>query len=727
MSPSLLALDGRYQMLECLGAGGMGTVYLARDLRLGRWVAIKEIRPLMVWLKEVRERFRREARTLATFSHPGLVRLFDCQVEGRVPYLVLEYVEGRSLSEILSEEGPLPPPMVLRIARELSQVLEVVHERGFCHRDLKPQNVILRGGYGSAVLLDMGLALDLASTTRMTSTGQILGTPGYCPPEVVHGEPWTPAGDWFQFGAVLFECLTGTRLIDGKSVMEMFGILRAGAWSARADLGPMVPRALNELVVGLVDADPERRMRNRRRLLAALHPPQTSPGTPDSVPERVGERSGIVKWARSGRRSSLRPPRPSSWSRLVGRSFLALLACSMLGFLSPVERSVSAPEVLSWGVIANALVVRFEPEGFADVHLRVPGSARPRIRPRAGDPGKIIFRGLRADREVQVQLAWEGGVGPVVGVRGEGSPIGPTLDLAGGRRVAIRVRRPCVVRWASIPQARMALTPGRHELPAPAIERASWTLLADEDQVVTARTWSVAEDLQKAATRLRARLEDPGARSEAERARAAISSWSGVALDSDLPRETRAAFMGLATSPASGETCGGMVLPTMPPAVAGALPPPLPLRRPGDRQVRKKVARLFTPSGLSDPLPSFLAADPWLEFDWPAREATEGEARVAVVVAVKGLPAGLSLVLEATGEAPAGSRPFRVSLAPPVCEGSSDEPYRGPLSLILPADLLPEPGRRMRLRVVAPGGSRVARARIREVRVFQVAGRQGTS
>jgi serine/threonine protein kinase len=205
-------VDDRYDLDDLpIGRGGMGEVWGARDLRLDRRVAIKLIRfPDGTPDPELVRRFHRESRITARLEHPGVPAVHDTGVaaDGR-PYLVMQYVEGVSVADVVAEHGPLPIDWAAAIAAQTCAVLTAAHAAALVHRDLKPANLVL-GPDGAVRVLDFGLAVALASgDSQITRSGQALGTPAYMAPELVVGEPTGPATDLYSLGCTLHEMLTG--------------------------------------------------------------------------------------------------------------------------------------------------------------------------------------------------------------------------------------------------------------------------------------------------------------------------------------------------------------------------------------------------------------------------------------------------------------------------------------------------------------------------------------
>jgi eukaryotic-like serine/threonine-protein kinase len=210
---------GRYELEELVGAGGMSSVFKARDTLLERRVALKVLHQHFTEDDQYVERFRREARAVASLSHPNIVTILDRgEDEGR-QFLVFELVEGRTLKEVLDEEGRLPVARALEIAIQVARGLGFAHEHGLVHRDVKPQNVILNGD-GRAKVTDFGIARSL-EVEGVTQSGAVLGTSNYIAPEQASGRPVDRTTDVYSLGVVLFELLTGEVPFPGESFVAV--------------------------------------------------------------------------------------------------------------------------------------------------------------------------------------------------------------------------------------------------------------------------------------------------------------------------------------------------------------------------------------------------------------------------------------------------------------------------------------------------------------------------
>ena len=212
LEPLRAALASQYAIERAVGAGGMGTVLLARDVALDRPVAIKVVSPDFALTAGVRERFLREARTVARLRHPNIVAVHTAGEVAGMLYFVMEFVDGESLRERLARDGPLDATATERLVRELAGALEHAHAAGVVHRDLKPENVLLERSTGTARLTDFGVARAVTEGTddRLTGTGIAIGTPRYMSPEQATGERTLDGrSDIYSLGLLAYEALTG--------------------------------------------------------------------------------------------------------------------------------------------------------------------------------------------------------------------------------------------------------------------------------------------------------------------------------------------------------------------------------------------------------------------------------------------------------------------------------------------------------------------------------------
>lgn len=249
-------LGGRYELLRLLGTGGSGAVFLAHDLVLHREVAVKLLRPGQ---DEVAyQRLNQEARLAASLAHPGVARLLDVGEDettlGGAPYLVMEYVDGRTLGDLLRSGERLGIEQVMSLLAQVAEAVAAVHAAGIVHRDLKPGNIMLAAS-GRAVLLDFGIARH-HSGEPLTLTGTIVGTVDYISPEQASGASATTASDLYALGTVAYECLTGLRPLHRDTQVST---LMAHATTPLPPMPATIPVGIRELVEAMVALDPAQR------------------------------------------------------------------------------------------------------------------------------------------------------------------------------------------------------------------------------------------------------------------------------------------------------------------------------------------------------------------------------------------------------------------------------------------------------------------------------------
>jgi eukaryotic-like serine/threonine-protein kinase len=252
-----VVLGDRYRLEERVAEGGMAAVWRAHDAVLARPVAIKLLHDHLADDGDFRERFRREAVAAAKLSHPNIVGLYDTGAEGRRVYLVMEYVEGVTLRDVIDDFGRLEPGLAAAIGAKVARGLAFAHERGLVHRDIKPANILL-GDDGSVKIADFGIA-KAEEAEDITRTGIVLGTAPYVSPEQVVAQALDGRSDQYSLGCVLYEALTGERPFRGDSP-----VATATARLERAPLPlrsyrPDLPRGLDVAVARAIERDPERR------------------------------------------------------------------------------------------------------------------------------------------------------------------------------------------------------------------------------------------------------------------------------------------------------------------------------------------------------------------------------------------------------------------------------------------------------------------------------------
>jgi len=258
---------GRYEVERTLGHGGMAVVYLARDVELGRAVAVKVLAGHLVGDSAFRARFLREATLAARLAHPNVVRVYDAGEDETAPYIVMECVEGETVADRV-RRGKLPPAEAAEIARQAALGLDHAHAAGLVHRDVKPQNLLLRSD-GVVKVADFGIAR-AAELSHLTQLGTVLGTAAYLSPEQALGEDVGPAADIYSLGAVLYELLTGRPPYEFESLAELADKQRNGEIVPVRDLEPSVPDELEAIVMQCLARDPAFRPGSAGAVAAAL-------------------------------------------------------------------------------------------------------------------------------------------------------------------------------------------------------------------------------------------------------------------------------------------------------------------------------------------------------------------------------------------------------------------------------------------------------------------------
>ena len=274
-------ISGRYEILGLLGGGGMSTVYLAQDIILDRPVAIKVLRQDFSDEDELRKRFQREALSATSLVHPNIVNIYDVGEDGDLQYLVMEYVEGKTLKEYIKDRAPLAPAEAVEIMKQLCSGITAAHIHGIIHRDVKPQNILMDHD-GQVKLTDFGIAMAL-SATALTRTNSVMGTVHYLSPEQARGGMATKRTDIYSLGIVLFEMLTGKLPFSGESAVSIaLKHLQEQTPSVRA-VRPEIPQSLENVILKATAKDPAARYPSSDAMLRDLHT-VLSPERADEAP-----------------------------------------------------------------------------------------------------------------------------------------------------------------------------------------------------------------------------------------------------------------------------------------------------------------------------------------------------------------------------------------------------------------------------------------------------------
>lgn len=259
-----VTLSDRYRLEERIGGGGMGEVWRGTDEVLGRTIAVKIMLPSLVREPGFAQRFLTEARAMASINHPGVVDIHDYRSDEAGAFLVMEYVPGESLAQLLRREGALPPARVMAMMAQAAEALAAVHAKGIVHRDLKPGNLLVRTD-GTMMLTDFGIARS-PEANQLTATGAVIGTASYLSPEQALGRPAGPESDIYALGVVAYQCLRGEPPFDGDSPIQ---VAMKHVREEPPPLPATIPASVRAVVTKALAKDPEQRWRSATEFAAA--------------------------------------------------------------------------------------------------------------------------------------------------------------------------------------------------------------------------------------------------------------------------------------------------------------------------------------------------------------------------------------------------------------------------------------------------------------------------
>lgn len=277
---------GPCDILEVLGAGGMGVVYKARDRNLNRIVALKVLARVNAANKQFIARFKREATVATSLTHPGVVAIYNVGQAGATHFIEMEYVDGGNLTGLIRREAPMPPARAMPIFLDITRTVEYAHARKIIHRDLKPDNVLL-SREGVVKIADFGLAKCLADDQFLSSGITISGTPVYMAPERFDGVRDDLRSDLYALGVVFYLMLTAQCPCTGKNVVEIMRSHKEQVPPPVEHFNPSVPAGLSRVIMSLLEKKPERRIQSAAELLDALSRVPLSPAASSTEPELI--------------------------------------------------------------------------------------------------------------------------------------------------------------------------------------------------------------------------------------------------------------------------------------------------------------------------------------------------------------------------------------------------------------------------------------------------------
>ncbi|MBN1952388.1 MAG: protein kinase [Bacteroidales bacterium] len=280
-------LADRYEILEEIGRGGMAMVYKAKHKKLNRIVALKVLHTNLVHDHKFVDRFHREAQLSSLLNHPNIVSLFEIDQISDTHILAMEYLEGKDLHSLIRDRGTLNPAETVRIIKSMADALDHAHSKGIIHRDIKSSNIII-SSQGKPVLTDFGIA-HAVSSTKLTQTGSIIGTPEYMSPEQAQGHEVDGRSDFYSLGIVMYECLTGRVPFKADNPLTVIHkIVNADPVSPR-HYNPQIPESLEQVINGLLKKDPQERISNGRQLERIFRQMNFSSQVPVSPKKKIGK------------------------------------------------------------------------------------------------------------------------------------------------------------------------------------------------------------------------------------------------------------------------------------------------------------------------------------------------------------------------------------------------------------------------------------------------------
>ena len=261
-------INDRYQIIKTIGEGGMANVYLAYDTILDRNVAVKVLRGDLATDEKFVRRFQREALSASSLSHPNIVEVYDVGEDNGSYYIVMEYIEGKQLKQLLKKRGKLTVSEVVDIMMQVTDGMSVAHDAYIIHRDIKPQNIMIEDN-GMVKITDFGIAMAMNST-QMTQTNSVMGSVHYLPPEQANGKTATLQSDIYSMGILMYELLTGTLPYKGDNAVEIALKHLKETFPSIREILPELPQSVENIIIRTTAKNPKNRYKDAREMHSDL-------------------------------------------------------------------------------------------------------------------------------------------------------------------------------------------------------------------------------------------------------------------------------------------------------------------------------------------------------------------------------------------------------------------------------------------------------------------------